>query len=212
MKIIEPSRPTGSDFFNSLWKSQTWLNIAYLFMAFPLGLIYFILIITGISLGFGLIITVVGIFILMAVMWLVHILSKFEAFLTSSMLGIYIPHNTHRSETKGFWKRFGEILRSPLTWKGLVYLFLKFPLGTFSFSLTVSLLASSLGLISAPFLYRYSWFEMDWPNNNIWNIDTVPETIIVAFIGVILLFTSLHILNLLAYAYGKLAKTLLSNP
>lgn len=211
MKIIEPSLPTVADFFNSIWKSQTWLNVAYLFISFPLGLIYFILIITGISLGFGLLITVFGIFILMAVMLMVHLFARFEASLTSSMLGIYIPHSSHQPKAKGFWKRFGEILRSSSTWKGLVFLFLRFPLGIFSFSLTIGLLSASISLISVPFLYRYPWFEMDWPNHFFWNIDTVPETIIVALIGIILLFISLHILNLLAWGYGRLAKALLSN-
>lgn len=211
MKIIEPSPPSGSDFFTSIWKLQTWLNVAYLFLSFPLGLIYFILLITGISLGFGLLITVFGIFILMAVLLMVHWLSKFESVMTSTMLGVYIPYSPHQAVASGFWKRFGEILRSSSTWKGLVFLFLRFPLGIFSFSLTIGLLSASISLISVPFLYRYPWFEMDWPNHFFWNIDTVPETIIVALIGIILLFTSLHILNLLAWGYGRLAKALLSN-
>ena len=211
MKIIEPTPQTGPDFFNSLWKTQTWLNVAYLLLSFPLGLIYFVLLITGISLGFGLLITVLGIFILMAVLAMVHWLARFEAKFTTAMLGFHISQRPREREARGFWNRFREILRSSLTWKGLVFLFLRFPLGIFSFSLTIGLLSASFGLIAVPFLYRYPWFEIDWPTNYYWVIDTVPETLVIALIGIILLFTSLYILNLLAYAYGKFAKGILSD-
>lgn len=210
MKIIEQTPQTRQDFFSSIWKRQTWLNVAYLFLSFPLGLIYFVLLIIGISLGFGLLITVIGIFILMAVLIMVHWLARFEAAFTSTMLGFHISPERCQPESRGFWNRFREILRSPLTWKGLFFLFLRFPLGIFSFSLTIGLLSASFGLISVPFLYRYPWFEMDWPGNYFWVIDTVPETLIIALIGIILLFTSLYILNLLAYVYGKLAQAFLS--
>ena len=83
MKIIEQDFPTGSDFFTSIWKAQTWLNVLYLLISFPLGLIYFIFLVTGISLGFGLLITVFGIFILMGVLALVHLLARFEVSLTN---------------------------------------------------------------------------------------------------------------------------------
>ncbi len=209
MKIIEPTPPSTSDLFTSIWKTQTWLNVAYLLISFPLGLIYFVLLITGISLGFGLLITVFGLFILMGVLMMVHGFAIFEAKFTSAMLGFHISPEPRNREAKGFWKRFREILRSSLTWKGLVFLFLRFPLGIFSFSLTISLLATSLGLIAFPILFQYPWFEMDWPNHFFWVIDTVPETLVVALIGIILLYISLYILNLLAWIYGKMAQTLL---
>ena len=122
MKIIEPTLPTGVDIFNSIWKTQTWLNVFYLLLSFPLALIYFILLITGISLGFGLLITIFGIFILMGVLVMVHGLSIFEAKLTSSMLGFHIPLQARNREANGFWNKFKEILRCSLTWKGLIYL------------------------------------------------------------------------------------------
>jgi len=209
MKIIEPSPPSGSDFFNSLWKTQTWLNILYLLLSFPLGIFYFIILVTGISLGFGLLITVFGIFILMGVMILVHWFSRFEVQLTNSLLGFQIRPRLPEPSVQGFWKRLREKLRSPLTWKGLLFLFLRFPMGIFSFTLTVSLLAVSLGMISLPVLYQFWWFDLDWQANNFWIIDTFPETLVVALGGIILFYASLYVLNLLAWVYGSIAKVLL---
>ena len=210
MQIIEPQVPERSDFFHSLWKSQTWLNVLYLILSFPLGIIYFVVLVTGISLGFGLLITVIGIFILFGVLILVRAFSKFEAGFTNVFLGTQIRPQIVDPEIQGFWKRFREKLRSPLTWKGLFYLFLRFPMGIFAFSLTVSLLAASLGLISTPFLYNSPWVDMDWPNNTWWNIDTLPEALVVALVGIILLYVSLFVLNWLAWIYGRIAKTLLT--
>jgi hypothetical protein len=210
MKVLEPTPPQTSDLFNSIWKSRTWLNLTYLFISFPIGLVSFIILITGISLGFGLLITVFGIFILMAVLIYIHWFAGVEARIASLLLGFHIsPAKIERKE-KGFWKRFKEILKSKLTWAGLIFHFLRFPLGTFSFSIMIGLLSASLGLISIPFVYKAHWFEMDWFNNNRWVIDTFPEALGAALGGIILLYLSLFILNWLAWIYGKLAKEMLN--
>ena len=211
MKIIEPTPPTGTDFFNSLWKSQTWINILYLLLSFPLGIFYFVILVTGISLGFGLLITVIGIFILMGVLFLVNGFARFEVLLANRLLGFQIRLRPSENPATGFWNKLKEKLRSPFTWKGLFYLFLKFPLGIIAFSLTVSLLAVSLSMISLPILHQFSWYDLDWQGNNFWVVDTLPETLIVAFIGIILLFASLFVFNLLAWVYGRIAKVLLGD-
>ena len=211
MKIIEQDFPTGSDFFTSIWKAQTWLNVLYLLISFPLGLIYFIFLVTGISLGFGLLITVFGIFILMGVLALVHLLARFEVSLTNSLLGFQIRPDIPRYEKSGFWKRFGELLRSPFTWKGFAFLFIRFPLGIFSFSLTIGLLSASLGLIAYPFLFRFQWYNWDWPGYYFGFIETIPGAVIVGLVGITLLYASLFVLNLLAWVSGIFAKALLGN-
>jgi len=185
------------------------MNVLYLVLSFPLGIFYFVILVTGISLGFGLLITLFGIFILFGVLILVRAFSKFEAEFTNIFLGTQIRPQLVDPEIQGFWKRFREKLRSSLTWKGVFFLFLRFPMGIFAFSLTVSLLAASLGLISTPFLYNSPWYNFEWPNNYWWNIDTLPEALIVALVGIILLFASLFVLNYLAWIYGKVAKALL---
>ena len=209
MKIVEPEPPNISEFFHSTWKQQSWMNIAYLLICFPLGLIYFIALVTGISLGFGLLITVFGIFILMGVLWMVHGFNRMEAEITSTMLGFHIDRAPYRAQERGFWKKFKEILRNPATWKGLFYQFLRFPMGIFSFTLVVSLLASSIALIGTPFIYRLHWFNMEIPSHPRWEIDTFPEALGCLVAGLLLLHLSLFILNWLAWIYGKFAQLML---
>src|SRR5512136_1654311 len=62
---------TNDGFFSVVLKGQTYLNILYLLLAFPLGLGYFIVLVTGLSLGFSLAILWIGLLILalMVVVW-----------------------------------------------------------------------------------------------------------------------------------------------
>jgi Putative sensor len=53
--------------------SRTYLRILYLLLAFPLGILYFTVIVTGLSVGLGLAIVIVGflVLILTLLVWLV---------------------------------------------------------------------------------------------------------------------------------------------
>jgi hypothetical protein len=58
-------------FFGVAARGETYLNIIYLLLAFPLGTAYFVFLVTGLSLGLGLLIIWIGIPILlfMIVAW-----------------------------------------------------------------------------------------------------------------------------------------------
>ncbi|MBT3747990.1 MAG: hypothetical protein HOG34_03310, partial [Bacteroidetes bacterium] len=81
----------------------------------------------------------------------------------------------------------------------------------FSFSLTIGLLSASLGLIAYPFLFRFQWYNWDWPGYYFGFIETIPGAVIVGLVGIILLYASLFVLNLLAWVSGIFAKALLGN-
>ena len=54
--------------FGAVIEPQSYVNILYLFLVFPLGIVYFMFLVTGLSLGFGLLIIWAGIPILMLVL------------------------------------------------------------------------------------------------------------------------------------------------
>jgi len=196
------------DFFNALWKKQTWLNVLYLLISFPLGLLYFILLVTGLSLGVGLIILIFGIFILIAVLAMSYWFARFERKLAISMLNIKINPVEVRQSKPGMMSRFRAMLSNAFTWKGMFFLFLKFPLGVFSFSLTISLLSASLGLISAPFFHNAYWYDFDI-GTYAYTINSIEGSLLACLIGILLLFASLWVINILAWFMGQLAKLLL---
>ena len=62
--MLEPRRSPLARFFGVVARRESWLNLLYLALAFPLGLFYFIFLIVCLSVGISLVIIWVGIFIL----------------------------------------------------------------------------------------------------------------------------------------------------
>jgi hypothetical protein len=50
-----------------------------------------------------------------------------------------------------------------VTWKGLAYLFARFPLGILAFVIVVTWLSLTVGLIAAPFVYSLSVDRVETP-------------------------------------------------
>jgi hypothetical protein len=78
-------------FFGVIVDPQSYLNIVYLLVAFPLGTFYFVFLITGLSLGFGLFITLFGIPILLLVLGGSSVLCGFERAVAITLLKEDIP-------------------------------------------------------------------------------------------------------------------------
>ncbi len=191
--------------FNVFVRPQTYLNLVYLFLTFPFGLIYFIILVTGISLGIGLLILWVGFLILAAVLALTWAFTLFERQLAMNLLQVQIqqrPSTAVPSET--ILHQLKRLLTNSQTWKGMLYLFLKFPLGTLTFSVAVTLLALSFGLILAPLLYQFVPMDFFYIQ-----VDNLSLALIMMVIGIFLLPLSLHALNYLAELWGKVTEIFL---
>ncbi|MEL4304266.1 sensor domain-containing protein [Methanococcoides sp. LMO-2] len=195
------------DFFGVVTRKQTYLNLTYLLFSFPLGTAYFIFLVTGLSMGLSLSITLIGIpiLILMLVAW--WELASFERQLAIWLLGIDIPPMEPRkiSNQKMTEKLKGYIL-NPVTWKGLVFLFIKFPLGIFTLVIAFILLIFTLVLISMPFIYNTGYVNFGEAE-----VETMGVALVLMFGGLLLGFVSLHIMNALAKLSGALAYNLLGS-
>ncbi len=197
----------GDGFFSVALEGQTYLNILYLLLAFPLGLGYFIILVTGLSLGFSLAVLWIGLLILalMVVVW--WIMAAVERQLAIWLLREQIPSMASpKPAGQEFWARCKSHLTNPVTWKSLLYLFIKFPLGILSFVVVVTCLSLSAGLIAAPWLYPYGHIEV-----GLWTIDSPSEAWFVAAVGVMVGLLSMHLMNGLALVSGRLARLMLGN-
>ncbi|WP_458210106.1 sensor domain-containing protein [Haladaptatus sp. NG-SE-30] len=179
----------------------------YLGLAFPLGLIYFVTLITGFALGIGLSITLIGIPLLLGVIVGSRILAAFERNLAIRLLDVEIPKPERMDTHEELWPRVKTILVDATTWKGLFFLFLKFPLGIASFVLIVTAFALTVGLVTAPLHYANPWggLNLGW-----WDIDTLAEALVAVPLGLGVGIASLYLTNLAASASGYLARYLLS--
>jgi hypothetical protein len=203
------------NFFGAIGKSKSYLNILYLLISFPLGLMYFIFIVTGISLGLGLFITWFGVPILVGVMYGWIRLANLERKISSALLGVKIPYvKSNQIKKKSFWEKLKKRIGDSNTWKDFVYLMIKFPLGIISFVILVTFISVSLSLIGTPFVYYLHQIGVIGgticSESYLCGLINYPTAIFTGLIGILMVFVSLAVFNSLAFVSGLLAREMLS--
>jgi hypothetical protein len=190
--------------FGPATQAQTYLNVLYLLLAFPLGIAYFVFLVTGLSLGAGLLIIIVGFPILFVVLLACRGFGALERLMARFMLGVNIPTPSALPGSHGFWPKFKAVFGNANTWKSFAYLMLKFPFGIVSFVLLVTGFATSIALILAPLTYRFAPLDF-----GLWRVETKDEATVWCLIGVVLLILSMHMINGLARIWGRFAQIML---
>jgi putative sensor protein len=214
---------------NTTKKSTTAGNIAFLLLSFPLGLIFFLVTVIGFALGVSTLILWIGLPMLFATLVLVRGMAMVERRMAANLLHISFPYQLHKHDMpqQGFLKRFGHVLRDPLTWTSTIYMIVKLPLGIISFTLALVLPIVSLALTLLPLVYLVNLFV-----NTILLKNGIQSTgIIVPYfievhgqfdlvmfarsfvgvpIGLALWYVTRFLLNSLALLSGEIARALLS--
>ncbi len=111
---------------------RTYTRIAYLLLAGVLGIFYFVVLVTALSLGVGLAVTLVGIPILIGCVYAWGWLAGLERRAISVLTGNIIASPYRPLPEGGWWDRLRARLADPATWKDLTFLFLQFPFGLLS--------------------------------------------------------------------------------
>lgn len=235
-------RPTIREVVGVPLRLQTYRNLLYLLLAFPLGMLYFVFLAVGLSVGVGLAITVIGIPIIVATLAIATGLGSAERKLTALLLGIDIepPADNPLSidDERPFLDRVKALVTTLQTWKAVFYLASKFLLGLLSFFLILTLLVTAVTLLVVPFVYDqpgvYIGLAIDEPTTlhpalaygwdsllvgfraaielTSWQVTTLPEALLVAGVGVGLIVVSLNVLNGLAWLSGQYARFMLGSP
>jgi hypothetical protein len=200
------------DFFKVVAKKQTYLNILYLLLSFPLGIAYFVFLVTGLSLGAGLLVLLVGAFIWLGVLLASKQLMIFERKLATLLLNTSFDATPDRYNNEGVIRRLQQEVGDLNNWKALIYLFSKFVIGIFNFVVSVTLISVSIGLIFAPMLalffssmwgYDISFYYHRWGEFLGLNWTLYEEVIVDALIGLVIGLLSLHFMNIMAYTQSK---------
>ncbi len=223
-------------FVSVLLERQTYLNLAYLLLAFPLGLAYFVFVVTGVSLGLGLAIVLIGVPILAFTVAVGLALAGFERWLTAAMLGVDIEP---RVDLPGDRRRdrLLALLTHPKTWTSLLYLPAKFVVGLAGFVLATTGLSTAVSMLVLPLYYDrpglyvgvvpdrapeiHQTLYLGWNYLLVgfdavftighWEISTLPRALAAAAVGLVLLLVTLHALNGLARAFGWFARATLED-
>lgn len=194
-------------YFGVIAKKETYFHMLYLSLVFPLGIFYFVYLVTGFSVSAGILILIVSIpiiaFFLLSWWGLIY----FERIQARYLLNVQLAPITY-TETK-FLNRCWEWFKNPVNWKGLLFLLIKFPFGIATFVVGVVFSSIVAVMVTAPFLYDYEEiYEFGFLGIE---IDTMGESLVLMFFGLILLFAVLHLFNGIAFVWKKLSELLLNH-
>ena len=203
-----------SRFFRIIIKKQSYINLFYLLSSFPLGIFYFVFLITGLSTGISLLIIWLGIPVLILVGFGWFALARFERSMATILLKEDIPV-IKRIQNDDIDPRnnFNRFFYNPFSWKSLLYLFVKFPLGLTTFVILTTFISSSIALMSMPFTYdSVQFFQIgisSFPGMQIFEIDNINKAIIGSLVGIILWPITLHVSSGLKWIHARFAKLML---
>ena len=160
-------------------------------LAFPLGLFYFVFLVTGLSVGVSLVVIWVGIPILLVVAGAWWLFGAFERVQARYLLGATVPQAPREWErVDGIWGKLRAHFGSGATWMDLLYLLAKLVFGTISFTLLVIAVSMVGWFLAMPFfaildvpIVNGTWVPPLW-----FGILAVP-------LGILTFFVSLHVLN-----------------
>ena len=203
-------------FFGVAADPRTYGAMFYSILALATGTFYFTWVVTGISLSLGLSVIIIGIPFVILFLGSVRLLALVEGRFVEVMLGERMPRRpVYAARERPVLARIGEMFTDPRTWTTLLYMLAMLPLGVVYFTLAVTLLATSLGLVIAPPLALFGAFD-GWSLAGGWIGYWEPATTlgvwelpIAIACGVVLLFATLHLLRGIGRLHGQLAKHLL---
>ncbi|GFZ97604.1 sensor domain-containing protein [Dyella caseinilytica] len=212
-------RSTVGRFFGVAADPRTYSALFYMLLSLATGVFYFAWATTGISLSFGLAVLIIGIPFIVLFFGSVRVLSLVEGRMVESMLGVRMPRRPSFS-TRGMslWKRIGTMFSDPRSWSTLFYMLMMLPLGIVYFTFTVTLIAVSLAFTLAPLIKLVAVASgihdtcddgPAWVCNGVLWLDGWPGSFVLCILGVLLLFTTLHIVRGLGHMHGLMAKHLL---
>jgi len=147
-----PTAPARPGFFR-----RVLLDTGYALTAFPIALCFFVLVVTGLILGLGLIVLVTGLFVLAATMLVARGNAVVERTRLRGLLRREVPPVRYARPRPGdgTTRRLLLPLRDPQSWLDVVWSVLGFATGIFAFVVATVWWAGVLGGLSYWFWQRY---------------------------------------------------------
>ncbi|HEX6285938.1 MAG TPA: sensor domain-containing protein [Acidimicrobiia bacterium] len=171
---------------------RTYGTLLYLLLGLPLGIVGFVVMVTGFALGIGLLITLLGIPVLLATLVVVRGLADTERRLAWSLLGAPIPRIDfsilHASGS--LWKRLRTLVGSARTWREVAFVALRLPLGIAGFTVAMVVVGLMAGGLAQPILTA-AGVETQIGD---WMIDTFAESLIFLPVSIVFILVGPRIL------------------
>jgi signal transduction histidine kinase len=195
---------------------QLGIDTLYVLLGFPLGIAAFVLMVTGLSVGGGLLITVIGIPILTATLYVARGLAEVER--VRSVPVLHMPRVRVRYRTAGpgagFWRKVFTPLADIQAWLDVLHGFLRFPISIATFVIAVTWWAVALGGLT---YFLWDWTLPHTPDNyelpELLGFADTPANRISFYlvVGVVFTFTLPFVIRGCALVEAWLARVLLTS-
>ncbi len=196
-------------FFGIALDPSAYGALFYMFLAFVTGILYFTLVVTGISLTFGLLILIIGVPFALLFLGVVRAISLAEGRMVEGLLGERMPRRPRMVGAEGnLWQRIKSWLTDYRTWTTMLYMVLQLPLGTIYFSVMVTALSLCAGVIALPFVQMLTNEPVIRGLQYGYYIEPWAMPLLVA-VGVLGLFVTLWLAKGLGKVHAMWAKTML---
>ncbi len=188
---------------------RTWGSLLFMFITFVTGIIYFTWAVTGTMLSLSLMILIIGAPFAILFLLSVQGLALLEGRLVEALLGVRMPRRPLFAQPGLTWgERLKALINDKHTWLSLLYFILQMPLGVLYFSLMVTLILFSLGVIIIPigqWVFRFPTYQI----NSVGYYLPVWSLLLIQLGGFLLLTLTMHLARGIGWLHGRYAKALL---
>jgi uncharacterized membrane protein len=201
-------------FFNVISDPRTYGALLFMLLALPTGIFYFVWTIVGISLTIGFAILIIGIPFALLFIASVRVLSHVEGRIVEGLLGVRMPRRlpAPSAEEETLLGRIKDALIDARTWSSMLYLVLRLPLGIAYFVISIVGITVPIALTGGSIVSlitnesHIQVSDVPWLDHL---MHTAPGLILLAFVGVLLFFVTLHIARAIGWVHAKVAEALL---
>lgn len=221
-------------FFRIYLDPRAYTSLFYMLLTLATGIVYFTLVVVGISMSAGLAVLIIGIPFFLAFIGITRVISLGEGRLIEAITGERMPRRpVHPGAPAGWGSRIGAMLGDARTWTTLLYLVLMLPLGIIYFVIATVGLSIGLQFVLAPFVLlseQLGWIDSDWVggpaifnhhlfHHHHWTTGWMDLSLgswigclLLLPFGVVVLTLLMHLARGIGRAHARLAKALLVEP
>jgi signal transduction histidine kinase len=163
-----------------LFGKRAWEEVLFLLCGVPLGILWFVVLVTGWSLTLGLAITPFVVPNLLVMAAVIRGASWVETALARSLLHVAAYPPREPLVRQSLWRKTFGWLADPAMWRAQFYLLFRAVAGFAIGNLLVVCFALSLGGLAAPFYY---WALHGGIDLGFWRVDTLPQALVLVPAG-----------------------------
>lgn len=183
--------------FGPVVEARTYRNLLFALISFPLAMLYFVFLLAGLALGVATSIFWAGRIVIAVTLSAARLFGRLEREIAQAMLGA--TFSTPAPPPRG-WR--ASMADRP-SWRVVLYLLLRLPVGAITFALAVTLTAP-LAMMAAPVLYTMFPYRIDGAL-----VGNSQEALLVSLFGCVLFLILVHAINGLAAISRRLAMAML---